>query len=204
MIFQASLARAVADGRKTQTRRPVRSDKPCRYKVGHDYAVQPGRGKEQITRLKVLEVREEPVGAITHPDAKAEGFRNVAAFKVAWVQIHDKVWSERYPDVPELDYIEQFDKRHAHKLVHVITFTTTVDTPRFLAQPGPHQGDYTEQRHRAIDDLEVVDERTLARYAKTAEAFCIGRQLARKKEREAEKAARGRSMRLAPSERRAA
>lgn len=204
MIFQPTLARAVADGRKTQTRRPVRNDKPCRYKVGHDYAVQPGRGKEQIARLKVLEVREEPVGAITHPDAKAEGFRNVAAFKAYWVRIHDAKWLSAAEDpeqgrdaLTETELLVRFNERHAHKLVHVITFITAVDMPRFLASPGrgspmvvardDHGNpksvtDYTSHPGRAIDDLEVVDERTLARYAKTAEAFCIGRQLARKKE----------------------
>lgn len=187
MIFKPALARAVASGRKTQTRRPV-TPKPCRYKVGHDYAVQPGRGKEAIARLKVLDIREERVGQITHQDAKAEGFRNTAAFKAYWVELYDARWLADYMEVHSLDalsepfLLERFDKRHAHKLVTVITFELANDTPRFLAHPTASSGDYTEQRHRAIDDLEVIDEQTQARYSKDALGFCIGRQLARRKQ----------------------
>jgi hypothetical protein len=202
VIFQPALARAVAAGRKTQTRRPVKGDKPCRYRVGSDYAVQPGRGKEAIARLKVLEVREEPVGAITHADARAEGFRNVAAFKAAWVRIHDAGWVGKLEaDItPELggclsesELVYRFEVAHAHKLVHVISFTLAVDTPRFLAHPTANSGDYTEQRHRAIDDLEVVDEMTQHRYAEEArkqrESFRrdleIGRQAQKNARRDA-------------------
>lgn len=180
MIFKPVLARAVASGKKTQTRRPV-TPKPCRYKVGHDYAVQPGRGKEGIARIKVLDIREERVGQISHQDAKAEGFRNQAAFKAYWTQIYDAAWvrsqeTVKHPDgvvetlspLDEGELAERFSERHAHKLVTVIRFELVQDTPRFLAQPGPNQGDYTEQRHRAIDDLEVIDDLTATRYAKKA------------------------------------
>lgn len=215
MIFRPTLARAVATGRKTQTRRPV-TNKPCRYKIGHDYAVQPGRGKTAIARLKVLDLREERVGQITHQDAKAEGFRNAAAFKAYWVSLYDKAWVEKLEaDItPELgeglsesELVYRFEVAHAHKLVTVITFELVQDAPRFLAVPGQGDvtplgnADYTRQRHRAVDDLEVIDEATQARYSKAVESFCIGRQIARSKglaEAQAQrKAERGRMFRQA-------
>lgn len=160
-------------------RRPV-THKASVYKIGHDYSVQPA-GRESIARIKVLDLRQERLGQITHQDAKAEGYRNVALFKVAWIAQHAwrPEWDEDTPTDEEL--LALFEHRFAHKLVTVITFELTHDTPRFLAQPGPNQGDYTEQRHRAIDDLEVIDIATQARYSKTAEAFCIGRQIANAK-----------------------
>lgn len=197
MIFRPQLARAVIDGRKTMTRRPVKGDTPCRYKAGHDYAVQPGRGKPAIGRIKVLDVRDEPVGRITHADARAEGFRNTAAFKAYWVRLYDARWVERLEvDITEdlgggrseSELVYRFDVAHAHKPVWVIAFTTTTDTPRFLAPPGQGtvdingNADYTENPRRAIDDLEVIDTATQERYSKDALAFCIGRQINRQKQ----------------------
>ena len=159
MIFTPQLARAVADGRKTQTRRTVKADKPCRYKEGHDYAVQPGRGKPAICRLNVLEVREEPLGDITHRDAKAEGFRNTAAFKAYWVRLHDREWAEEHEE--ESEAVDRFNARHAHRLVHVIRFELA-DVPRYLASQldvltgHTDDGEYTTNRARSIDQLEVI------------------------------------------------
>ena len=176
----------MATGRKTQTRRPVKAGKPCRYKVGHDYAVQPGYGREGIARLKVLSVREEICGDISYTDARAEGFKTTAEFKRYFVRLHDKAWIKRelidlvsvYDDKQSIvDWIllERFERRHAFKPVHVITFELLRDEPRYLATQRDilsgraDDGEYTLQRHRAIDELEVVDEITPARFAKKAE-----------------------------------
>lgn len=86
MIFGPKLIPKVLDGTKTQTRRPVKCEwtpatvsvdearLPCRYKVGKTYAVQPGRGKRGIARIKVLDVRRERWRDISVDDAVAEGF----------------------------------------------------------------------------------------------------------------------------------
>ena len=179
MIFRPQLARAVIDGRKTQTRRPVKGDQPCRYLVGHDYAVQPGYGKPAIGRVQILDVREERAGDISHYDARAEGFRTTDDFKEYWVRLHDKAWVEREridlvavydTDVSIVTWIllRRFEQRHAHKRTWVITLTTHTDTPLYLAHPTPNSGDYTSQPCRAIDDLEVIDRTTQERYAKAA------------------------------------
>lgn len=74
MIFGRSLLPLVLDGTKTQTRR--RSD---RYRPGRTYAVQPGRGKRAIGRIRVLDVRPERLMDITEDDARAEGFKTQGA-----------------------------------------------------------------------------------------------------------------------------
>lgn len=99
MIFAPDLAEAVVAGRKTVTRRRVKGDAPCRYEAGRDYAVQPGRGKKAIGRIRILSVRKESLAGITADgEAKREGFRRVADFVDRWaamygdVRLADEVW----------------------------------------------------------------------------------------------------------------
>lgn len=73
MIFRPELAQLVLDGKKTQTRRPVREPE-CRYKVGKTYAVQPGRGKAALGRIYVESVERAQLGEIGGGDAIREGF----------------------------------------------------------------------------------------------------------------------------------
>ena len=92
MIFSPELAQAVLGGGKTVTRRPVKfvfgdCDLSCRYEVGRDYAIQPGRGKKGIGRLRVLDVEMQPLSdALT--DFKAEGFFTADAFKAYWSKLY--------------------------------------------------------------------------------------------------------------------
>lgn len=69
MIFGPKMLPKVLDGTKTQTRR-----RSSRYRAGHDYAIQPGRGKRAVGRLRVLAVRRERICDISEDDAIAEGF----------------------------------------------------------------------------------------------------------------------------------
>lgn len=88
MIFHPELAQAIVDGRKTVTRRPVKGDEPCRYKVGRTYAVQTGRGKKAVARILVLSVTREPAGAITTNEAIREGFRDPVGFADKWESLY--------------------------------------------------------------------------------------------------------------------
>ncbi|KKN69176.1 hypothetical protein LCGC14_0443520 [marine sediment metagenome] len=94
MIFRAPLLDLVLAGKKTQTRRIVHLD-PCRYLVGRDYAVQPGRGKKAVARIRVLAVRKEAVGAITAADARAEGFDTPQDFRDYWNELYGWYKAER-------------------------------------------------------------------------------------------------------------
>lgn len=95
MIFSGELCGKVLDGSKTQTRRPVRRDelgeKPCPYRVGQTYAVQPGRGKRAVGRILVLSVDRVAVCAISTPDAVAEGFRSGVEFMDRWRSFYGNV-----------------------------------------------------------------------------------------------------------------
>jgi hypothetical protein len=44
-----------------------------RWVIGKTYAVQPGRGKKQIVRIRILNIRQEHLQDITEADAIAEG-----------------------------------------------------------------------------------------------------------------------------------
>ncbi len=203
MIFGKALTKEIVRGRKTETRRPlklaptsdwiVRKDgtrrrrpaarviqldgvlyRACRYQPGRTYSVQTGRGRHGQHRILVTSVRREPVGAIDYPAARAEGFRTVDEFKVAWVRIHDAAWISREQidlldaldpaDVPWEHFerftisappagiapvtwvlLERFRQRHAATLVWVITFELIGDVPRLLAPAGDVAGDDADQ-----------------------------------------------------------
>jgi uncharacterized protein YhfF len=146
-----------------------RIDRPSYYRVGHDYPVRAGRGPAEM-RIKITAVRVEALGAITLQDAQAEGYRTTDEFKIAWVRAHDEAWVERHKvdlaevfddDVSVVDWIllERFRRSHAHRRVRVLVFDVLRDQPRYMATQrdilsGRSDGDYTPNRHRAIDESE--------------------------------------------------
>ena len=90
MIFQHTIEQ-ILDGSKTQTRRVVKDGQYCshnaqrgiycvfeardrlKYMLDKTYAVQPGRGKKGVARIRITGIRQERVQDITAEDAKAEG-----------------------------------------------------------------------------------------------------------------------------------
>lgn len=58
------------------------------YRVGETYAVQPGRGKAAIARIRVLEIRHEDVRHISKADARAEGYASPLDFLATWTKMH--------------------------------------------------------------------------------------------------------------------
>jgi hypothetical protein len=167
VIFGAALARKALTGAKTQTRRPVRDGKLCRYRVHHTYAVQPGRGKPEAGRILVTAVRQQRLGDITLREARAEGFRTTADFKSAWVEIHDARWVNA--DVAHgHQLLGRFAARHADTPVWVIEFTLPVDPVRLLADRNA-RADYVDHHARAMsDEPEAVDEEAQRRITRDA------------------------------------
>lgn len=81
MIFRPELVELIKQGKKTQTRRPVkRPGERSRYKEGHVYSVQPGRTKPGELKITITAVRVEPVGLISDADVRREGFKSRADF----------------------------------------------------------------------------------------------------------------------------
>jgi hypothetical protein len=89
MIFQYTWEKVLA-GQKTQTRRIKKPGETLwhrndgadfvtdgngrkKWQVGKTYAVQPGRGKPGIGRIRITAILEERVQDITREDAVAEG-----------------------------------------------------------------------------------------------------------------------------------
>lgn len=88
MIFTAAAVTQISEGKKTMTRRPVKSGETyCRYEANRAYAIQPAGGHSK-DRLTVIEVRQEKLGEITLKDAKREGHRSTAAFVAVWLDEH--------------------------------------------------------------------------------------------------------------------
>jgi hypothetical protein len=107
MIFGEGLIPAVLSGQKTETRRPVKNGRPCRYIVGRTYAVQPGRTKEGVGRIKVLEVRRERLSEIDEAAASREGFATKTDFLTYWWTLYGssdpstEVWVIRFEPAAE-------------------------------------------------------------------------------------------------------
>ncbi len=125
MIFKDP--QQILDGRKRQTRRPVKPDDieefdefgdvirvwrggRILWEVGKDYAVQPGRGKKALGRTPPLkEIRRGRVRDISVADCRAEGIpsdRILArfAFEKVWNSIYRKPY--RWVDDPEVWVLE--------------------------------------------------------------------------------------------------
>jgi hypothetical protein len=104
VIYQYTWPKVIAR-QKTQTRRIVKpnevairgrynkitgvmSGNRTKWRVGGSYAVQTGRGKEQIARVCLTRIRSERLSRISQADARAEGFANRQEFLQTWATIH--------------------------------------------------------------------------------------------------------------------
>lgn len=73
MIFRPESVERILTGSKTVTRRVAKG--PCRYAVGKDYAVQPGRSESAVARIFITSVRLEMLGKVEAAGELArEGF----------------------------------------------------------------------------------------------------------------------------------
>ena len=134
----------VLDGTKTQTRRPVKGGEElmagdvgrairvhagghsaatqkviapgARFVEGKTYAVQPGRGKKSVGRIRITKIRRERLGDIQghFDDILAEGVKKDIldvgyTWRMRWVKLWDSVYKEPYrwddnPDVWVLEF----------------------------------------------------------------------------------------------------
>jgi hypothetical protein len=174
LIFQKQIAGKVARGEATLTIRPATSRPPAH---GARRCVKVQQRGAIACHITITDVQDMLAGEVTFKQARACGYRTTDEFKAAWVRERDAKWVEFYGDAAERtddELVARFNVKHAFASCYAITFKLATDTPRFLAAPGRGEidshgnADYTRQRHRAIDDLEVVDELTAERYSKKA------------------------------------
>lgn len=165
MIFKPELADLIINGRKTETRRPVKGI--CRYEEGKHYAIQPGRGQKAIDRLLVLSVTQESLGDIDHQAARREGFTDFGEFLDYWANLYNA-------DIGDLDMEQR---------VWVINFELYRPKPkskpigkdkvRLLAnqQGRKDAGQYTSHPGAAIvREPEAIDPAIIARLPASLEA----------------------------------
>ncbi|HSH12327.1 MAG TPA: ASCH domain-containing protein, partial [Desulfurivibrionaceae bacterium] len=117
----------VLSGQKTQTRRLARdSDRlwsiehegreaekvlwrgeKAKWRTGRSYAVQPGRGKKAIARIRLLDIQYQLLGHVSEEEANAEGYASLAEFIQTWTKIHghydlgQPVWALEFRLIPE-------------------------------------------------------------------------------------------------------
>lgn len=104
MIFQHTIDKLLS-GEKTQTRRlaswrdghhgkATRMDLTIlsakNWEVGKTYAVQPGRGKKAVGRIRITRIEYQDVRDISYPDVQSEGFSSRVEFWQTWCGMHDK------------------------------------------------------------------------------------------------------------------
>lgn len=123
MQFTDDMTEAILEGRKTCTTRPaprmIPANHPdewtaadeCRYKVGHDYAVCPGRGKHQVCRILILHVACWPDYTLPPASeryreghARREGFTSAEEWRVRWRELYAKDRTRREGPVWVIDF----------------------------------------------------------------------------------------------------
>lgn len=159
MIFQRELCHKIVQGKKTETRRPVKpGETQCRYRLGRSYALQRawpqrdpddeqpaprGRAETLATRIIIQAAHDEPLGDLDDAGARAEGFKTTDEFFDYWRKLYG---------VEDVDV----DQR-----VWVIHFTVDNHRPRLLtpaSRPHGSEHGYTSKPEEALpDEPEVID-----------------------------------------------
>lgn len=100
MLFQYTY-QLILDDKKTETRRQINPgekllDNPKRvevngrvkWQVGRTYAIQPGRSQKAVGRIRITDIKKQPLGHMRTEDALAEGYPSLDDFRQTWLQIH--------------------------------------------------------------------------------------------------------------------
>lgn len=209
MILTPHETRAVATGRKTMTRVPVRTiegiRESCPYPIGSSHAVQPGAGSPGEAQIAVTDVRRELAGLITPADAKLEGNKTVDWWKQAWVRKHDREWLRReHVDLADIygDHVvpfilcKRFDEHWATTDVWVVRFWLDDARPRYLARVTRTSGDYVTSPSRSIDrdsllgPVPVADPEYVAAKTREGHAEWVAQRESFRRDLEAERASR--------------
>lgn len=85
ILFKHEHVQPILDDRKTQTRRTGK----MRWKVGSIRQAKTGfRKDDEFAKLRILAIRQEPLGLISEADAIAEGYDSVEDYKDAFRRIY--------------------------------------------------------------------------------------------------------------------
>jgi hypothetical protein len=113
MQFSPDLCDLILRRKKTVTRRRMKwggwcgcSEMPCRYEVGKTYAIQPGRGKKAVGRIRVISVDRQKLGRPTMLEARLEGFLNPHLFVAKWLDLYGKYDVDQIVDRIEFELVQ--------------------------------------------------------------------------------------------------
>lgn len=138
MKFRPAVARRIQEGRTTMHLERIDPADPHPPKPGRDYAVQNGRRRSDA-RIRMLDVRSAPLGALTFAEARGMGFRT-----------RDEAWE---------DWKERYDSDDLTETVLFLRFEL-VDRVNLLHRDSSHG--YTSNPRLALaDEPEAVDPDTV-------------------------------------------
>lgn len=81
MMFDQTTIKAIQDGKKTVTRRLLRKDGKRPATVGRTQNIKVDRTKKRYGKIKIIDVRQEPLKNIMQPgEAEKEGFNSVEEY----------------------------------------------------------------------------------------------------------------------------
>jgi len=139
LIFKGDSIDLILRGEKTQTRRPVKATDRKRiidgfegvaymwgtgwrwkWRIGHTYAIQPGRGKKAVGRFRLTGIRCERVADVSDVDAALEGIAyRRGSLTYGSTKLEGKtaseaylnLWQRIYPksDLTEMAWILEFE-----------------------------------------------------------------------------------------------
>lgn len=169
-------------GRKTEFRVPIGSPRcvrrgtpngevwkqPWRPKPGEEVPIKLGRGRATLAHAVILDFELGVVGDVDLRAAKAEGHRDVEAFRARWVSDYDRQWITRNdsPDQPldTVDLLNRFTVRHAGTAVWACRFVLDRSAqPRYMHRASEYG--YTTSLSAALEPVEVPDDGVLERFA---------------------------------------
>jgi hypothetical protein len=143
LVLGLTEARLVALGQRTTHLLPVKpSHHRKRFLSGQRLAVKAYVGGPTECHVVVTDAQRVQLGHVDYAAVRELGYPYLDAFRVAWVDEHETTWRAG-ETVAEVDLLERFDRRHAHKEVWLVRFALDrTEVPRMLAQAGRDQGSY--------------------------------------------------------------
>jgi len=98
ILFKPEHVHPILEGRKTETRRLGKK----RWNVDAIHQCRTRLFGQPFAKVRILEVRREPLGALNNDDARAEGYESREAYREVWERIYGSwdanqlVWVVRF------------------------------------------------------------------------------------------------------------
>lgn len=106
ILFKQEHVKPILDDRKTQTRRTGK----LRWKIGAVRQAKTGYNKDsEFAKLKILAIRQEPLGEISSSDVIAEGYNTV----IEYIDVFKRIYGEWDPRL--IVWVIDFERVISHE-----------------------------------------------------------------------------------------